>query len=367
LSPARACVWTVSSSASPDSAMKKRRKILIVRMDRMGDLILSTPAIRAVRRGLPDAYIAVMVRPYNEPVVRNNPDIDEVIVYDKERKEKGIWGNARFAYGLFKKRFDTAVLLHTTNRAVLLSFIAGIKKIIGYDRRLRYLMTDTIPCDKHLGRKHEVEYCLDVVKKLGVDITGASRKPLLVVSEDDERTVDDILRKKGIGPCDRLVVVNPGASCPSRRWKTERYREVVRRLLQDGFRVAVIGVGAEAEIAAEVLRGLEVRALNLTGILSVGETAALIKRAHLLISNDTGPVHMASALGTAVVVIFGRKDPGLSPVVWGPIGENTIVLHKDAGCVTCLAHNCRNGFKCLDRVAVSDVIDSARRIAREGR
>ncbi len=157
--------------------------------------------------------------------------------------------------------------------------------------------------------------------------TGASRKPLLVVSEDDERTVDDILRKKGIGPCDRLVVVNPGASCPSRRWKTERYREVVRRLLQDGFRVAVIGVGAEAEIAAEVLRGLEVRALNLTGILSVGETAALIKRAHLLISNDTGPVHMASALGTAVVVIFGRKDPGLSPVVWGPIGENTIVLH----------------------------------------
>lgn len=347
--------------------MKKKRKILIVRMDRIGDLLLSTPAIHAVRRGLPDAHIAVMVRPYNEPVIRNNPDIDEVIVYDKDRKDKGIWGNAKFAFRLFMKRFDTAVLLHTTNRAVLLSFFAGIKRIVGYDRRMGCLMTETIKCEKHLGKKHEIDYCLDVVRKLGVDIAGADRRPRMTVSDDDHQMVKELLKKRGISERDRLVVVNPGASCPSRRWKKERFREVIRRLLQDGCRVAVIGIGEEAEIAAEVLQGLEMRTLNLTGILSIGETAALIKRAQLLISNDTGPVHLASAFGTPVVVIYGRKDPGLSPVVWGPIGENTIILHKDAGCITCLAHNCTSGFKCLDRVAVSDVIDSVRRIFGEKR
>jgi len=331
----------------------------------MGDLLLSTPAIRAVRHGLPDAHIAVMVRPYNEPVVRNNPDIDEVIVYDKDRADRGLWGNARFALRLFLKRFDTAVLLHTTNRAVLLSVFGGVKKIVGYDRRLRFLMTETIQCEKHLGEKHEIDYSLDVVRKLGIDTAGADRRPVMVITEDDARSAALLLKKKGVRHGDRLIVVNPGASCPSRRWRPERYREVIRRFLQAGDRVAVIGIVEEAEIAAQVLQGLEMRALNLTGLLSIGETAALIRSARLLVSNDTGSVHLASAVGTPVLVIYGRKDPGLSPVVWGPIGENNIVLHKDAGCVTCLAHNCTNGFKCLDQIAVGDVIGAAHRILGE--
>lgn len=341
----------------------KKQKILIVRMDRLGDLLLSTPAIRAVRKAMPQAHIAIMVRPYTYDIIKHNPDIDEIIVYDREGKHKGALGNVKFVFRLFMKRFDSAIILHSSNRSVMLPFFAGIKRRIGYDRRAKHFLTHAIKSDKHLGKKHEIDYTLDVVREFGVDTAGADRRPVMEIGADDAAKVDALLKRKGVKEGDRLVLINPGASCPSRIWRKDRYREVINHLLHSGgCRVVLIGGEDGVDLAGEVLNGIEMRVLNFTGLLTVAELGALMKRSSLLISNDTGPVHIASAVGTPVIAIFGRKDPGLSPVVWGPIGESNIVLHKDSGCVTCLAHNCKNRFKCLDVVTVSDVIGAAEKI-----
>ncbi|MDP8263097.1 MAG: lipopolysaccharide heptosyltransferase II [Candidatus Ancaeobacter aquaticus] len=344
----------------------KRKKILIVRMDRMGDVLLSTPAIHAVRKQYKDSYIAVLVRPYTVDAVKHNPDIDEVIVYDKEYAHKGMVNNIGFVVHLFMKRFDVALILHSTNRSVLLSFLAGIKKRVGYDRRLKYLLTHPIPYRKHKGEKHEVDYSLELTVLLGVDISQATKKPLFVVSHDDEQFIGTLLQNKGIKRTDRIICIHPGASCPSKRWSFQRFREVVQHYKKrDSVRIVIIGGDEEIDTADSIAQGHEVGVINLAGVLSIGQMGAVLKHSCCLVSNDSGPVHAASALNVPVVVLFGRKNPGLSSQVWGPIGDNNIVLHKDVGCVHCLAHNCKTGFQCLDAITVDDVIGAVNTILEE--
>ncbi|MFA5005490.1 MAG: glycosyltransferase family 9 protein, partial [Candidatus Omnitrophota bacterium] len=126
-----------------------------------------------------------------------------------------------------------------------------------------------------------------------------------------------------------------------------------------GFKVLIFASAADKKIAQAVQRHMRHRAVNLAGETTIGELAAAIKRCRLFISNDSGPVHIASAVGVPVISIFGRKQPGLSPRRWAPTGPKDKALHGDAGCVVCLAHNCINSFACLKAVSVEDVLKTA--------
>ncbi|HRZ86970.1 MAG TPA: glycosyltransferase family 9 protein, partial [bacterium] len=254
-------------------------KILIVRTDRMGDVLLSTPAIRAVRRAVPNAHIAVMVRPYTADIVRDNPDIDEVIVYDKEAREKGIWGNFRFAVRLFLKRFDTALILHSSNRSVLIPFLAGIRLRAGYARRLGFLLSHPLPPLKNKGDRHEIVYSLDVLEKAGFPVGDTPLRPVFNVNARDRETAKRLLEKKGVRPDDTIVCIHAGASCPSRWWPLSRFRDVARHFIREKRCVAVvIGGNAEVERMEELACGLGPKLLNFTGMLTIGETAAVIER-----------------------------------------------------------------------------------------
>ncbi len=146
----------------------KYKRILIVRTDRIGDVLLSTPVIKNLRDAYPNAYIAMMVSPYAKEIVDGNPYLDEVITYDKDGKHKGWLRSAKFAKRLGQKKFDLALILHPTNRVHLVTFFAGIKKRVGYNRKLGFLLTDRVEHTKQLGQKHEVEYNLDLVRYLGI-------------------------------------------------------------------------------------------------------------------------------------------------------------------------------------------------------
>ena len=343
--------------------MTKPQRILLIRLDRIGDLLLTTPAVRALRLAFPRSYLAMVVRSAVVDAVAQNPDLDEVISYDKEGSESGIWSTLQFARRLARKAFDTAVIFHPTHRAHSLAFLAGIPRRIGFDRKWGFLLTDRLAHLKQQGLKHEVDYSLDLLAPLGV-ANGVERRPVFSLQEEDLRAVETFLTRERVDRS-RLVVVHPGASCISKRWPRDRFAQLADQLITTlGAQVVFVSGAGDVPLCQEVLQQMHGQALSLAGKTTVGELAALLSMSRLLISNDSGPVHVAAAVGTPCVAIFGRSDPGLSPRRWGPLGPRDVVLHKDVGCAVCLAHKCQIHFKCLTEISVDEVLEQARRLLR---
>lgn len=343
--------------------MNKYRRILIVRTDRIGDVVLSTPVIKALKDNFPGSFIAMMVSPSTQELVRGNPYLDEVIVYDKSVIHRSLLSSIKFAFYLRKKKFDLALILHSTNRVNIIAFLAGIKNRVGYGRRLGFLLTKCLPYSKSKGEKHEVEYNLDLLRAIGVEVKDAG----LFIPKDiaSERWADDILLSYGISKDYRLIVIHPSASCVSRLWPVERFAEVAKVLIKKyDARVIIVAGKNDVTLADKLCSLIGYTVVNLAGKTNLMQLASILRRATLMISNDSGPVHMAVACGLAVIVLFGRGQPGIGPVRWGPLGEHDILLHKKIGCPQCLAHNCKNGFLCLRSIEVGDVLDAVDRILK---
>ncbi|MDP2940847.1 MAG: lipopolysaccharide heptosyltransferase II [Candidatus Omnitrophota bacterium] len=334
------------------------KRILIVRTDRIGDVLLSTPVIKALREAYPFAYIAMMVSPYAKDIVEGNPYLDEVIIYDKDGKHRSLRRSWKFACNLKKKKFDLALVLHPTNRVHLMVFLAAIPRRIGYGRKLGFLLTERLEHKKQRGEKHELEYNLDLARHLGIQ--PQDKNLFMPLKEDAEKWAEEFLREQGIKAGDKLLAIHPGASCPSKIWLPERFAEAADKLSRKfGFKVFIIAGPKDIEKAKAVAEKMLTPAVNLAGRTSVAQLASLLKRCRLFISNDSGPVHIASAVGVPVISIFGRNQKGLSPLRWGPVGEKDKALHQEVGCIECLAHNCLKEFACLKAITVDDVLKAA--------
>jgi heptosyltransferase-2 len=335
------------------------KRILVIRLDRLGDVVLSTPVPQALREQFPHAFIALMVRPACRELVQGHPAIDEVLVYDKDGRHHGVRATIRFARGLARYEFDTAIVLHPSNRSHWIPWLAGIPVRIGYDRKGGWLLTHRLPHRKQEGRKHEALYSLELLRGLGI-AAPAELRPIVPVQPDAAARIERWLADGSVRPDEAIVAVHPSASCVSKRWMPERFAAVADRLItEQRVRVALVAGPEDVGCAREVVRVMRQPVLDLAGRLGVGELAALLARCRLLISNDSGPVHVAAAVGTPVVAIFGRNQQGLSPLRWGPLGEGHIILHKEVGCVTCLAHRCDIGFLCLTSLSEDEVYRAA--------
>ena len=336
-------------------------RILLIRTDRIGDLVLSTPAIRAVRAAFPRGYVAAMVSPVTRPLVEGHPALDEVITFDKDHLHRGWLGTWQLAQTLRARRFDLALILHTTNRVVLLTWLAGIPARVGYARRLGWLLTHPRPYEKRFGERHELDYTLDLVRAAGIP---ADDRTLEIASHPEgQGAVTAWLAQAGVAPHNPLILLHPGASCPSKRWPAERFATVADRLAAvRGARVAVIVGPGDDALATAVVRHARTPLLLPPRPFTLAGLPWLLRRAACLVSNDSGPVHVACAVGTPVVAIFGRWGPGLSPTRWGPTGPRSVVLHHDVGCRPCLAHRCQIGFQCLEAVSVEEVVAAADRL-----
>lgn len=340
---------------------KKYKKILIVRTDRLGDVVLSTPVIKAMRDAYPESYIAFMTRPYARDIVEGNPYLNEVILYDKKGKEKGFFGNLVFIKELKDKGFDVAVILHPNVRAHVITFMAGIPERVGYDKKFGFLLTKRIPHTKQFGLKHEVDYNLDVLKYIGIE--PKDRTVYVPIRRHGEVKIDALFEKSGVSSADIIVALNPSASCPSKRWPVERFADIANILIEKyKVKIFVVSSSDDKGLGDRLAALIKGGCVNLSGHTVVMDLASLLKRAKLFISNDSGPVHIASALGTPTIAIFGRSDRGLSPERWGPTGKRDVALHKDIGCPECAAHECAIGFKCLEAVTVEDVLAAADKI-----
>jgi heptosyltransferase-2 len=254
--------------------------------------------------------------------------------------------------------------LHPSNRSHWIPWLAGIPTRIGYHRKWGWLLTHRVPHRKQEGQRHEAVYTLELLASLGIEPPSDPR-PTIALSPRANQRIDAVLSTASCSSTDRLVAMHPSASCVSKRWMPERFAKVADQLIaQQGVRVCVVAGASDALYANQMVQAMTQPALDLAGQLSVAELAALLHRCRLLISNDSGPVHIAAAVGTPVVDIFGRNQRGLSPLRWGPLGEGHIILHKEVGCVTCLAHNCDIDFLCLTSLEADEVYRAAVTVLR---
>ncbi len=307
--------------------MKKNySNILVVRTDRIGDLVLTTPAIQAIAEAFPQSKLTVLVAKDNLALVQGNPFIDEIMLEDRKNEHRGVFGFWRLVGEVKKRIFDCAVIFHTKRRTNLLCFLAGIPERVGYHfYKLGFLLTKKIPDTRHQGLKHEAQYCLDVLKILGVDAD--LKRPFLPLQPKAEEWACQFLAKAKVDPGKKIFAIHPGASCQTRRWPPQRFRELIQLLIpRFDCQFFLIGSSEFGPIAKAIQSQLDHPMIDLIGQTSVAQLVSLLKRCALLVSVDSGPVHVADALGIPVVCLFTRNQPGINPERWRPLGEKSRIV-----------------------------------------
>jgi len=316
--------------------------------------------MEAARKALPQAWMTALVAPHAYEIVELNPHLNSVFVFDKKGKHKGVLGMLRLVRALRRLQFDTAIVLHGTRRIHLALFLARIPCRIGYDRKWGRLLTRRLKDVKVFGEKHEAEYSLDLLRALGLSVSLG--KVYIPTTAESDLRINGFLKEQGVTEKDRLVAIHPGASSISKRWMHDRFAAVADSLQEGQYRVVVISGPEDVPTAQKMIAAMRTSPINACGKTSIRELASLFKRTKLLISNDSGPVHVAVGVGTPVVSIFGRSQPGLSKVRWRPLGERDVSLQKDVGCDVCLADDCEIDFECLRALTVEEVLEESQKI-----
>ncbi len=306
--------------------IKELKNILIVRTDRIGDVVLTTPAIEALRKGFPQARITLLVSPLTYELVEGNPNVDEILIDDREGAHKGFFGFWKLVFMLRARKFDCAIIFHTKKRTNMLCFHTGIPRRVGYrNEKFGFLLTHPLKDLRNQGIKHESEYCLDVVRSLG--IANAGGKVYIPIKKANEEWAEKFLLQNGIAGKGRIVAVHPGASGPEKSWPFGNFIEVVKCFIEKHKACVILVGGYGATVpAAEIKAKFNHSVWNLAGKTSVGQLVSLLKRCSFLVSNDSGPVHVADAVGTPVISVFIRNSPGINPERWRPLGNKNIII-----------------------------------------
>ena len=347
--------------------------ILVLKPCCLGDLLLATPAIAALRASYPSARITLATGAWSRPAVARNPHLSEVLDCGGLGRGgfTGLLGGWRFAWALRRHGFDVAIVLDRSPVASVLPFLAGIPVRAGVDSGGRGFSL-THPVSPSPPR-HEAQLYLDVVGALGCRPAGSSLHFTPV-------EVDQVWAEATLPPKTPWIAVhpgggvNPGGALLGKRWPVERYVAVVERLLQKGFSVALLGAAQDAPLAEAIgasLSGLrrdttaepQPRLLDLSGSTTFEQLGALLQRCKLFLGGDTGPMHLAAAVGTPVVAIYGPSKPEF----YAPYTARGAVVYHGDQCGRCrfrggLVAGCNSGYACMAAVAVDEVWEAVERM-----
>lgn len=357
------------SDTTPDPQWRSARNVLAIRLDNLGDVLVTTPALRAIRQSLPDARLTLLASKVGAQAGYLNPDVDDVIVYEApwmdpwHRLPRDPEREQRMIATIRERGFDGAMIFTSYHQSSLpaayLCYLADVPlRVASSVDGPGSLLTTR---HKHPERRmHEVERGLDLTAAIGMttDCTDLA----LAVPANSRETSRRFLREHGVdesgGP---LVVVHPGCSMPARTYPEEMFSRVVelavRRL---GATVVLSGVEGERSLVERVrgrvdaaLRG---RVLPAAGELAFPDFCALIERADLVITNNTGPMHVSAAVQTPVIALFALTNP---PEQWGPWHVPHRLLYHEVACRLCYSRVCPYGHECLTLVSPDEVIDAA--------
>jgi lipopolysaccharide heptosyltransferase II len=350
-------------------------KILLLRLRLIGDVMFTTPVIRAIKRAYPGAHVAYLVEPAAEPLVANNPSIDEVIVAQRRRGIRRVLDDMRLARRLRREGFDLALDMHGGPRSAWLTWASGARERVGYDiPGRRWMYTRVAERSRELRPRHSVVNQWDLLRAIpgwSDDSPSPDRNPVeMALDARADATVAGRLRGAGVRDDDHLIVVHVSAGNPFRRWPEGYFVDLVVHLAEAATtRRIVLSSGPSdreaavriASVARDRLGEAADRIVDL-GEFDLQELRALIGRSRLFVGGDTGPLHIAAATSTPVVGIYGPTLSARS-APWRPAGPVTMAVEMDGlACRPCDQRVCAPGdFRCLTKLMPAAVIQAAER------
>lgn len=355
-------------------------KILLIRLRLIGDVVFTTPAIRAIRRRYPDARLTYIVEPAAQPVVAGNPHLSEVIVAPSSRGLERLRDDWRLARRLRAEGFDVAIDFHGGPRSAWLAWASRARVRIGYHIQGRsWMYTTRVARPRALRARHSVENQWDLLTPLGIEAPDRWRDPTeMALNADAARALDERFRAAGLRADDRLIVIHVSAGNPFRRWPGEAFVDLAVRLVEaDPHRHVLLTSGPSERDAARAVADAARRRLAASSQahaildcpeLSLAELRACLPRASLFIGGDSGPLHVAGTTAVPIVGIFGPTLPARSAPWRHP---DAITESVDAGelpCRPCDQRACAPGdFRCLTRLSADTVVAAAERALADAR
>jgi heptosyltransferase-2 len=330
------------------------KNVLIVQTSFLGDLVLTTPVFYEVRRRFPEARITVLATPRSAPILAGHTAVDRVLADDKRGIDGGVLGFLRTARRLRAEKFDTVLSIHRSFRTALCLAAARIPRRIGFeDSRGWFLFTETVRRDRD---RHDVERNLSILRALGVEPESCGRRLGLGMTPEAARIAEELLADvPGEGP---LFGIAPGSVWATKRWHADGFAQVAKSLaMRRGARVVLLGGPEDREVAETIVARSGGVASSLVGRTDLPTLVALVARLDLLVTNDSAPLHIASALDVPRVAIFCATSPSQG---FGPWGGRSIVVERDLECRPCARHGgraCPRGtYDCIELVRDVDVL-----------
>jgi len=298
------------------------KNILAVRNDRFGEFLLNIPAFRALKQSFAPSKLTLTVNPYVYELAKCIESADEVIPWENRRHRFA--EVLKFARVLKNKNIDLAVIFNPSQEFNMISFLAGIPMRLGYNRKWPFLLTHKMEDRKYLGKKHEIEYNLELVSLIGAKTEDKS----LSLTVNDV-IINNLWQVSGLRGADDLIALHPWTSDCIKQWPIENFVALGKKIAEELKKtILIIGGQDERDKSSTYFGHCGTPIINLTGKTTLVQLAALLKKSQLLISGDSGPVHLASCVGTPVAALFRNDLPGKGPLRWGPTSKGSLVIEK---------------------------------------
>jgi heptosyltransferase-2 len=338
---------------------KAIKRVVVRGTNWVGDSVMSVPALRALRRVLPDAKITLVIRPGVRGLFADADFIDELLVYDR-RSMFSAFGQVRE----WKKRnFDLALLFQNAFEAALIPFLAGVPLRLGYATESRQaLLSHPLALPDWRSTRHEVFYYLYLVTALEQllyqtsTICEADPDASLELSESRRQEAARILQAIGVNSDRSIVAICPGSiNSRAKRWPAESFAQLADRLLEERRQVVLVGSKAEEDVSQEVTSRMRNKPVVLTGKTTIDQLTSVLGVVDLVLTNDTGPAHIAAALGRPTLVIFGPTNP----LTTRPFSGQAEILRHPPECAPCMLRDCPIDHRCMTAITVEEVLEQS--------
>lgn len=336
------------------------KRILIVNVNWLGDVLFSTPAIRAIKKAYPDCYLACTVVPRVKELLENNPYLDELIIFDEKTTHWSPFAKIKFISELRKKKFDTAILFHRSFTRALICYLAGIKERIGYytKKRSSFLTRSLTLADR--DSVHRVDYFLGLLQLVGIEEVEDKTYDFILTDKDHE-FIKTLFNKNSILQEDFIVIAHVGANWSPKRWPPNHFAKLLDKLIKEfNAKVIITGSKKDLDIVNTVSNLMINRALILCGKTTLSELGALMQNSSLVVSADSGPLHIAAAVGAKrIIALFG---PTLPEITGPKVKGDMIILRRETGCIKpCYLVDCRDN-RCMYLISTEDVLEAIRKL-----
>ena len=325
-------------------------RIGLIRLSSLGDVVLTTGVVREVKCGIPDAELTMITGSRYEDIFRFNPCVDELILLDGKKYED----MSVLIRRVRSRKFDVLADLQLNPRSLLISAASGARTRLRYSKS-RWMRSLMVLRGKRRDCGHVTERYFKPFERLG--LRSVNLRPQIWVDRAARQSVENLVGEGGERP---VVAISPGATTSTKRWPAEKYGNLCRLLVgKRNVQVVLVGDRKDVQTSAEVRSMAKANIVDLTGKMSLLELASLLERCSVLVTNDSGPMHMAVAMNTPSVAIFGPTVPEFG---FSPLGERDRVIERKLACRPCSLHGsdrCKdNGFRCMRLICAEEVFEA---------